>query len=124
MDVPLKGRLATSKDTLAELGRNEPLWVCCRKPFTKEFSQWVEFTNYSPMARQLGSIETYSARKIRVFFARSLNDRLSDSDMSQIESHIRDWLDRHTQSWTPTPSAEFQPPSSPPDSPSSTLRIP
>jgi hypothetical protein len=99
IDIPLKGRLAKDQETLKEAGRSEPLYVCCRWPFRKDFSSWVKMEDYSPLAKTLRSAEAYSGRKIRVFFSRSLCSRLSPSEMKEAEREMPNWLAKATNEW-------------------------
>jgi uncharacterized protein len=100
IDIPLKRRLRSAgaedvkmDETAAERGTQARVWVCVRGPSTKEIKRWVDLMEYSPLAGKMGHVEDSIGRRIRVFFARSLIQRLTvPRDLAYIEDHLLEAL--------------------------------
>ena len=106
IDIPLKRRLrgtrgqtANLMETQAERGTATKVWVCCRRPLTKEVVAWVELADVSPLAARFGEVEDHSGRKIRIFAARSLLGQLSLNQQRNLEAEVFGCLTKVTQAW-------------------------
>jgi hypothetical protein len=81
MDIPMKKRILESvpssltrpEDTETEAGRREPLWVKLMGGGTAP--RWVLLEEHTPLVKALADAEDLKARKVRVFFAKSLLER-------------------------------------------------
>jgi hypothetical protein len=105
VDVPLKRRLRTAgahdalAETHAERGTRTKLWVCCRGQLTKQVQRWLDITEYSPLAGRMGEVEDHSGRKIRIFLASELLDRLSLGARPHIEAELTRHVKAATHGW-------------------------
>lgn len=89
VDIPMKKRIFDSAqeiltgqtDTETEVGRREPLWVKLKHGDSR--GGWVLLERHTPLVKALADAEDLRARKVRVFFAKGLLDRLT-IDRSQL----------------------------------------
>lgn len=97
LDVPLKRRLRGAAaeleaihETKAERGAAASvIWVCRREHLTKQFADWVDLNEYSPLVGALGELEDRTARKIRLFMHADLLDRIGSLGVDRLEQTVR-----------------------------------
>lgn len=91
VDIPLKKRLldaVAGRDTEAEAGRLTTLTVRTTRRFNRSQTDWVPIEQYSVFAKMLTQIEDRAGRKIRVFLATTLVQRLMESDVGRLEEIV------------------------------------